>query len=106
MTSKTGSKPDPALLPQKAFLQAAPLLVVDVTRTFTPMFLGAFTGGVPLASSAYLPVRSGTVDQTIKYDDPNRQCPLTPDVAVAANPKHAATDDDEKTKDKESKGKD
>lgn len=101
------AKPDPALLPKKTFLQAAPLLVVDVTRTFTPMFLGVFTGSIPLASSAYLPVRSGTLDQTIRYEDPDPQCPLTPAVAAAANPTQATVDAEDKMKSaKASKGTD
>lgn len=66
--------PSPAVLPQSAF-QSAPVLVVDVTYSFKPTLLGSFIGGIPMAWSAYLPVRSGTSDQTISYDDPQAQCP-------------------------------
>ena len=69
------SPPSPATLPQDVF-QAAPLLVVDVTYVFVPLFLGGLFGGIPMAWSAYLPVRSGTGDQSISYDDPKAQCPL------------------------------
>ena len=68
------SPPSPAALPQSAF-QSAPLLVVDVTYSFTPTLLGSLIGGIPMAWSAYLPVRSGISDQTISYDDPKAQCP-------------------------------
>ena len=66
--------PSPAVLPQSAF-QPAPILVVDVTYSFKPTLLGSLIGGIPMAWSAYLPVRSGTSDQTISYDDPKAQCP-------------------------------
>ena len=66
--------PSPAVLPQSVF-QPAPILVVDVTYSFKPTLLGSLIGGIPMAWSAYLPVRSGTSDQTISYDDPKAQCP-------------------------------
>ena len=66
--------PSPGVLPQSAF-QSAPMLVVDVTYSFKPTLLGSLIGGIPMAWSAYLPVRSGTSDQTISYEDSNAQCP-------------------------------
>ncbi len=78
-------------LPQDAF-QAAPLLVVDVTYTFNPLFLGSLIGAIPMAWSAYLPVRSGTLDQTISYEDPLAGC------VIARSPKEtketSKSDDD------------
>lgn len=68
------SPPTPGGLPQSAF-QPAPILVVDVTYSFKPTLLGGFIGGIPMAWSAYLPVRSGTSDQTISYEDSKAQCP-------------------------------
>lgn len=68
------SPPSPGGLPQSVF-QSAPVLVVDITYSFKPTLLGSLIGGIPMAWSAYLPVRSGTSDQTISYDDPKAQCP-------------------------------
>ncbi len=67
----------PAVLPQDAF-QSAPVLVVDVTYSFRPLFLGSLVSSIPMAWSAYLPVRSGALDRTINYDDPQAQCLPTP----------------------------
>ncbi len=66
--------PSPGVLPQSAF-QSAPVLVVDITYSFKPTLLGSLIGGIPMAWSAYLPVRSGTSDQTISYEDSSAQCP-------------------------------
>ena len=68
------SPPSPGVLPQSVF-QSAPVLVVDITYSFKPTLLGSFVGGIPMAWSAYLPVRSGTSDQTISYEDSKAQCP-------------------------------
>jgi len=66
--------PGPAVLAQSAF-QAAPVLVVDVTYAFKPLFLGGVVGAIQMARSAYYPARSGSLDQTIAYLDPFFQCP-------------------------------
>lgn len=71
------SAPDPTQLPADAF-QPNPILVVDVTYTFTPLFLQSIIGTIPMRWMSYFPSRSGknsvfggTLDQVIKYDDPN-----------------------------------
>ena len=69
--------PGRSVLPESAF-QDAPLLVVDLTYQFTPLFLGGITGPISMARSAYLPVRSGVLDQSITYDDPAAACPSPP----------------------------
>jgi len=76
----------PALsaLPASAF-QEAPMLVVDLTNQFTPLFFGAVTGAIPMTRSAYLPVRSGILDQSIDYEDTTLACPAPP---TPCTPKH------------------
>lgn len=46
-------------LPQDAF-QANPILVVDTTYSFTPLFLQGFIGPFQMRWAAYFPSRSGT----------------------------------------------
>lgn len=66
--------------------QANPILVVDMTYTFTPLFLQSFIGTIPMRSVAYFSPRSGvnrlttdgTSDLVFHYtdlNDPTVQCP-------------------------------
>lgn len=70
----------PGVMPQSSF-QAAPILVVDITYDYVPLFLGSAVGPIKMARSAYFPARSGNLDQTIAYLDPSVQCP-TPGSAL------------------------
>ena len=69
------SPPGPSVMPQSSF-QAAPILVVDITYGFVPLFLGGVVGPIQMARSAYFPARSGNADQSIAYLDPLAQCPV------------------------------
>ena len=69
--------PSLTTLPIAAF-QANPILVVDTTYKFTPLFLQSFIGPIPMRWAAYLPSRSGTnskssvvgtSDLVIRYND-------------------------------------
>lgn len=69
--------PSLTTLPVDAF-QANPILVVDTTYNFTPLFLQSFVGPIPMRWAAYLPSRSGTnnksivtgvSDMVIRYED-------------------------------------
>ncbi len=69
--------PGPTVMPQSSF-QPAPILVVDVTYAFKPLFLGGVVGNIDMARSSYFPARSGTSNQLITYADPVAQCPASP----------------------------
>jgi Flp pilus assembly protein TadG len=58
--------PTPATLPVDVY-GAAPLLVVDVTYTFRPMFFTFITANIPLAQSAYLSPRAGLASAWVQY---------------------------------------
>lgn len=65
--------PGPTVMPQSSF-QPAPILVVDVTYAFKPLFLGGVVGNIDMARSSYFPARSGSSNQLITYLDSNAQC--------------------------------
>lgn len=69
--------PGPTVMPQSTF-QPAPVLVVDMTYAFKPLFLGGVVGAISMARSSYFPARSGTTNQLITYLDPKAQCPAFP----------------------------
>ena len=61
-------------MPQSTF-QPAPVMVIDMTYAFTPLFLGGLIGPIQMARSAYFPARSGNLDQSVSYLDAAAQCP-------------------------------
>lgn len=67
--------PGPSVMPQSTF-QRAPILVVDMTYAFTPLFLGGVVGPIKMARSSYFPARSGNLDQSTAYLDSSAQCPI------------------------------
>jgi Flp pilus assembly protein TadG len=69
--------PSLTTLPTDAF-SAAPLLVVDITYNFTPVFNVLFGSGLVLRQSAYMGTRVGTNANWVQYTGPNQakvQCP-------------------------------
>jgi Flp pilus assembly protein TadG len=58
--------PSPADLPEDLF-SPAPVLVVDVTYTYQPMFFTFITGNVVMAQSSYLSPRAGLTTAWIQY---------------------------------------
>ena len=88
-SSPDTAAPSPITLAASAFPVApvlpAPIFIVDVTYTYTPLFLQTFIGTIPMRQTAYFPSRSGSVrslsDQIVTYSDPNNpgaQCPASP----------------------------
>ncbi len=78
LTSQPDTAP-PSLskLPADAF-SAAPMLVVDITYNFTPLFNVVFGTGLVLRESAYMGTRVGTNADWVSYTGPNQaqvQCP-------------------------------
>jgi len=64
--SKDTDIPSPSTLPSGTN-SAAPLLVVDVTYTFRPMFFTFIAGNIAMAQSSYLPPRTGLTSAWIQY---------------------------------------
>jgi len=60
------AKPSPTTLPVDVY-SAAPLLVVDVTYTYKPMFFRFITGNVVMAQSSYLSPRTGLTTAWTQY---------------------------------------
>jgi Flp pilus assembly protein TadG len=58
--------PSPATLPQDMF-SPAPLLVVDVTYTFQPLFFTFITGNIAMAQTSYLSPRAGLITAWVQY---------------------------------------
>ncbi len=77
-----GSVPDgqpstPTTLPLDAFTPA-PVLVVDVTYDFTPIFTNLFGSGLRFTETAYLAPRTGDISAWTRITGPNAaatQCP-------------------------------
>jgi Flp pilus assembly protein TadG len=61
--------PSPATLPADMF-SSAPLLVVDVSFTFQPVFRTFVKAAFPMARTAYVPMRIGLDIQWMRYIDP------------------------------------
>ncbi len=57
-SASDSAAPSPTTLPADIF-SAAPLLVVDISYTFQPMFFTFITGNVVMAQSSYLSPRTG-----------------------------------------------
>ena len=60
------ANPSPSTLPVDIY-SAAPLLVVDVTYTFQPLFFTFITGNVVMAQSSYLSPRMGLTTAWVQY---------------------------------------
>ena len=75
------ASPSPGTLPADVY-SVAPLLVVDVTYTFRPLFLTMFSGDVLMRRPVYFPARAGLTESWIQYSpgasDPTVQCPGYP----------------------------
>ena len=74
--------PSPSTLPDDIY-SAAPLLVVDVTYTFQPLFFTFITGNVVMAQSSYLSPRMGLTTAWVQYF---RGQTTRPDFAPATRP--------------------
>jgi Flp pilus assembly protein TadG len=61
-----GASPSPTTLPASVYT-TAPILVVDVTYTFKPMFYTFITGTIQMMQSAYFPARAGITNSYIEY---------------------------------------
>jgi Flp pilus assembly protein TadG len=64
-------------LPADAFT-AAPILVVDVTYQFRPLFASFILSAIPMRRTAYMPLRTGTNAAWVRYIDstsPQAMCP-------------------------------
>ena len=61
-----GSTPSATTLPSDVY-SAAPLLVVDISYTFTPMFFNYITSGFTMRQSAYFAPRTGITNGWIQY---------------------------------------
>lgn len=69
--------PSPGTLPVDSFT-AAPMLVVDVVYTFTPLFSTLFGAGPRFVEAAYLPARTGGNANWVRLTGANAasaQCP-------------------------------
>ncbi len=64
-------------LPPDAFT-SSPLLVVDVTYRFVPIFTQFITGPILMTRSAYMPLRTGADAQWVSYVDPTTSQPMCP----------------------------
>jgi Flp pilus assembly protein TadG len=72
--------PSPATLPVDTYT-ASPLLVADVTYTFTPLFFTFATGALTLTRTAFFSTRTGRVSDWIHYVEPtgaSLRCPGYP----------------------------
>ena len=69
--------PSSGTLPASAF-GAAPLLVVDVSYRFTPLFTTFIAGPIVMMRSAYLTPRAGDDTQWVRYTDPTISQPMCP----------------------------
>ncbi len=81
------SNPSPTTLPVDMF-SAAPLLVVDVTYTFKPMFFRFITGNIAMAQTSYLSPRTGLTSAWVQYfpagsSDPTGLCAGYPAATVS-----------------------
>jgi Flp pilus assembly protein TadG len=68
--------PSPNTLPEHVY-SAAPLLVVDLSYTFTPLFFRFITGPIVMTRTAYFPTRTGRLGNWIQYSElsgPNIRC--------------------------------
>jgi Flp pilus assembly protein TadG len=61
--------PSPSTLPTHVY-SAAPLLVADVSYTYTPLFLQFITGPIAIVRTAYFSTRTGRVGNWIRYVEP------------------------------------
>jgi Flp pilus assembly protein TadG len=69
--------PSPATLPVDAF-SAAPLLLVDVSFTYQPLFTSYIKTAIQLKRTAYMPMRTGDNTQWVRYTNPNISQPMCP----------------------------
>jgi hypothetical protein len=60
------ASPSPTVLPVDLY-SSAPLLVVDVTYTYQPLFFTFITGNVVMAQSSYLSPRTGLTTAWVQY---------------------------------------
>ena len=67
ITATTNTQtPSPTTLPSSVY-SAAPLLVVDITYTFTPTFFSFITSSFTISQSAYFAPRTGLANNWIQY---------------------------------------
>jgi Flp pilus assembly protein TadG len=69
--------PSPTTLPASAF-SAAPLLVVDLSVTFRPIFTSLLAAAIPLTRTVYLPLRTGPDSAWVRYVDTGSAQPMCP----------------------------
>ncbi len=76
-SAAAGTAPSASQLPADAFT-AAPLLVVDVRFTFTPLFFTFVKNSISMSALTYLPPRTGTNTQWVRYVDSSPASHLCP----------------------------